>query len=516
MKRLLTAAVGVAGTVIVLRVAAQQPVAAPALESDSEAPDASVVDAAPDADPIAELRAKQAELERRLEVAEANVARESPPPPPKAPTPGVAVSVLGVPVRVFGTMTLRYDYSTNSDLTDQLTDGIQANWLLMRVRFGAEFGDTQAVIGGIRISSGESPNPTVPFVVLSDAYRPASFGLDQAWAAVRPFSDRERLQLVMGRLKNPFWRGSVGTTRTQLLWDDDVNPAGAAVLGQIYKSKAFTLEDTLSYMQVQSLLDSRFVGLTGVVGGASDQLRFLSQYADAAIAYYHWWNLNTGLSVPTAQPAQGFVSPQSATSAFLLGPGLQQTNTTVNYGPANGAATGLLDDTYRILNVTAQAKLPIKAPRLGDPEAFILADFAHNFVAERELTAQGNLASPNAGSCVSCTPVKTRDGSTRTAAQRNNGVGATLGARLGDKTYDRPFHPLNVWATYRYVESDATLATFTDSDLGAGTGYKGLGLGANYRVFKSLMASAQYFDFKGFPLMENHVQRLFLDVMGEF
>jgi hypothetical protein len=75
---------------------------------------------------------------------------------------------------------------------------------------------------------------------------------------------------------------------------------------------------------------------------------------------------------------------------------------------------------------------------------------------------------------------------------------------------------MNVWVTYRYVQSDAALATFTDSDLGAGTGYQGFALGANYRIFKNLMASTQYFDFMGYPLMENHVQRMFLDLMGDF
>jgi hypothetical protein len=502
--------VAVAIALIAIRAAAQEEPPS-SVEVDAGAPDA-----APDApDPIAALQAKQAELERRLEVAEAKATPPPPPPPePKKPD-GVAVSLLGVPIHVFGNMTLRYDYSKNSNLTDTLTNGIQANWLLLRARFGVEFGDTQPVIGGIRISSGESPNPTVPFVILSDAFRPASFGLDQAWAAVRPLHDRERLQLVIGRMKNPFWRGSVGSVRTQLIWDDDVNPAGAAVLGQIYKSPWFTVEDTLAYMQIQSLLDNRFVGLTGVVNGLSDQVRVLSKYADAAIAYYQWWNLNTGLSVPTAQYAQGYTSPQTATSAFLLNPGLQQTNSVVNYGPANGAATGLLDPTYRILNLTAQGKLPIKNRQLVDPDVYLLADYVHNFVSDRDLGASGNLQTPNPASCASCTPVATGSGN-KTAKQRNNGIGVTLGTRAGDKNYEHAFHPLNVWVTYRYVQSDATLATFTDSDLGAGTGYHGFGLGTNYRVFKNLMASVQYFDFMGYPLMENHVQRLFLDLMGDF
>jgi Putative porin len=475
---------------------------------------------------LAELRGKQAELDRQLaELASQQTARdEAAATAAKAraaePAPGVALSAFGVPVRIFGNLTLRYDYSVNSNLTDTLTNSIQSNGLLTRIRFGAEFGDAGPVTGGIRISSGESPNPTVPFVALSNAFRPDAFGIDQAWAMVRPFDDRDRLQLVIGRMKNPFWRGSVGTVRTQLVWDDDVNPAGAALTGQIYKSTTgsfpFTIEDTVAYMQIQSLLDSRFVGLTGVVGGVGDQLRFLSKYVDASLTYYEWFNLNTGLSVPTSQPALGYVSPQTPASAFLLLPGLQQTNTEVNYGPAGGTATGFLDSTYKILNPTAEVHVPLKNPTLGDPDAYVLLDYAHNFLPNHVLTAQGNLASPNAATCASCTPVQTAGTQNKNATQYSNGVGVTLGTRLGDKTYQRNLHPMNVWVTYRYVQSDAVLSTFSDSDLGAGSGYRGFALGTNYRIFKNLMASVQYFDFMGYPLMENHVQRLYLDLMGDF
>ena len=434
---------------------------------------------------------------------------------------------MGVPVRIFGSFTLRYDYSVNSNLTDSLTNGIQANWLLTRIRFGAEFGDTGPVTGGIRLSSGETPSPTVPFVPLSDAFRPAAFGVDQAWTAVRPFHDRDRLEFVIGRMKNPFWRGSVGTVRTQMLWDDDVNPAGAALTARLYKSTTgscpFTVEDTLAYMQVQSLLDSRFVGLTGVVSGAGDQLRVLSKYVDAAVAYYQWWNLNTGLSVPTAQPAQGYVSPQTPSSAFLLLPGLQQTNSVVNYGASGGASTGLLDPTYKILNPTAEVHVPFTSAVLwATPDAYVLVDYAHNFLPEPLAHRAGKPRRRRTRTYLLRAARPSRPPSAGNKPQRDaattDGVGVTVGTRLGDKTYQRYFRPMNVWVTYRYVQSDATLSTFADSDLGAGTGYRGFGVGANSRVFKNLMVSAQYFlDFMGYPsLMENHVQRMFLDLMGDF
>ena len=508
----------------IAKLRAEQAAALAAMRAEQDATLAKM-QAAQDA-ALTDLRAKQTELDRQVallaaqqatrdEVAAAALkARES------EPAPGVALSLGGVPVRIFGNLTLRYDYSTNSNLTDSLTNGIQANWLLTRIRFGAEFGDTGPVTGGIRVSSGESPNPTVPFVTLSNAFRPAAFGVDQAWAAVRPFHDRDRLQLVIGRMKNPFWRGSIGTVRTQMLWDDDVNPAGAALTGQIYKSTAgaypFVIEDTVAYMQIQSLLDDRFVGLTGVVSGVGDQLRFLSKYVDAAVTYYEWWNLNTGLSVPTSEAALGYVSAQHATPAFLLLPGLQATNTQVDFGPAGGRSAAFLDPTYKILNPTAQVHVPFKDGTLGDPDAYVIVDYAHNFLPNHVLTAQGNLQTPNPATCTSCTPVQTGTSQPRDATQLNNGVGLTLGTRVGDKTYKRWLHPANLWVTYRYVQSDAALATFADSDLGAGTGYYGVALGANYRIFRNLMASAQYFDFKGYPLMENRVQRMFLDLMGDF
>jgi len=504
----------------IAKLRAEQEAALTNLRADEEAAIAKI-QAADDA-ALAELRAKQAELERQLaERTAQQAARDEAADKAKAaePPPGVAFSLLGVPVRIFANVTLRYDYSVNSNLTDSLTNGIQANWLLTRIRFGTDLGDTGPVKGGIRVSTGDTPSPTVPFVTLSNAFRPAAFGIDQAWTEVRPFSDRERLKLAIGRLKNPFWRGTTGTVRTQMLWDTDVNPAGAAITGQILKSTGaggFVLEDAVAYMQVQSLLDTRFVGLTGVVSGVGDQLRFLSKYVDAALSYYEWWDLNTGLSVPTSQASLGYVSAQPSTSAFLLLPGLQRTNTVVNYGLAGGASTGFLDPTYKILNPTAEVHVPFKHAALGDPDAYVLLDYAHNFLPSHVLTAQGNLASPNPATCSSCTPNATVGAGNKNAPQLVDGIGITLGARLGDATYERYFHPMNVWVTYRYVQSDAALSAFTDSDLGAGTGYQGFGLGANYRVWKNLLASAQYFDFMAYPLMENHVQRMFLDLMGDF
>ena len=66
------------------------------------------------------------------------------------------------------------------------------------------------------------------------------------------------------------------------------------------------------------------------------------------------------------------------------------------------------------------------------------------------------------------------------------------------------------------MDADAALATFADSDLGAGTGYKGYELGANYKIQPDLIIQLSYFDFDGSPRKDNGVTRTFLDLIITF
>ena len=399
------------------------------------------------------------------------------------PVPG-AVSVLGVQLKFSGALTLRYDYWHNSDLTDTLTKNTVNNGLRQRIRFGVEFADpkTAMVIGGLRLSTGENPNPTVPFIALGDSFRSSSFNFDQAWIAIRPLNDRSRMSLILGRMPNPTWRGTPGTLRTEMIWDDDVNPAGAALkvkLLEMPEAYGLTLENVIAYYQVQETQDLRFVGLTGRTGLFEEQLKLATKYVTGALAFYDWENLNNGLSSPGIDV--GAVSTQTPTNATLFGTGLNNGNSRYAYGPQ--AAQGFVNDSFRILNPTLQVHVPFKHDKLGDPDVYLLGDYAYNFSAR---------------------------------ADHRSGAGITLGARLGDYEKTSALNPLNAWVTYRHVKSDVTVAAFADSDLGNGTDYKGVEAGASYRITKHLMPAVSYFDYYGFPLMTNHAQRLFLDVTGEF
>jgi hypothetical protein len=438
------------------------------------------------------LEQSSEEMRRQIETLrqQQEAAAHAPPPPvvepvkPAAPAGAVTTSVLGLPLRFTGTLTLRYDYWHNSDLTDTLTSNYVNNGFLQRVRFGVEFGDlkTSMVVGGLRFSTNENPNPTVPFAFLGDSFRSAAFGLDQAWIAIRPLEDRSRISLYLGRMPNQTWRGTAGVNRTEMIWDDDVNPAGLALKVKILDIPTaldLKLESLSAYYQSQATQDQRFVGLTGNTGVFEEQIKLATKYATGAVAFYDWENLNNGLSSPGL--GVGAVSVQPPTDAFLLRTGLNTGNSRFAYGPQN--AMGFAKDHFRILNPTVQVHVPLPSEALGNPDVYVTGDYGYNFSARKG---------------------------------HRGGTGITLGTRMGDYEPVSKLNPLNVWGTYRYVRSDVTVAAYADSDLGVGTDYYGFEFGASYRITKHLMPAISYFDYHGFPLMTNHAERLFLDITGEF
>ncbi len=390
----------------------------------------------------------------------------------------------GLPVKLGASVTLRYDRSTTEDQTDlYLEDDTFIHGLRTRVRFSAELSDPKSILAaGIRLSTGENPNPTVPFIALGDAFRSHSFGLDQAYFSLRPFENRSVLSATFGKMPNPFWRGRRGPFRSELVWDDDVNPEGVALKAQLFRhgegESAISIENVAGYFLMTDIPTLRFTGITGPAYLIADQLRAELPFFAAAVSYYAFENINTGLSTPSNVAGQA-ASLTPATNAFLLRPGLQTTNNRVNYGPG---ADGFVHDEFRVLSITGQAHLPLRViEHGGDQEIFVLGDYARN-------------------------------GSTRL---NRNGFGATLGVRLGGYD-DAVLHPANMWLTYRDVGADASLATLADSDLGGGTAYKGFEWAGSYRILKNFMAQFSYFTYEGYPRQDNRIHRLFVDLVVDY
>lgn len=90
----------------------------------------------------------------------------------------------------------------------------------IRLRFGAEFHLFKDLDVGFRLVSGDDGNPSDPIstnATLADSFEKKPLKIDRAYARfkVGPFT------FTGGKMANPFMR-------TELVWDSDVNPEGAA------------------------------------------------------------------------------------------------------------------------------------------------------------------------------------------------------------------------------------------------------------------------------------------------
>lgn len=271
---------------------------------------------------------------------------------------------------------------------------------------------------------------------------------------------------ILGKMPNPIWRGCAGTWRSEMIWDNDISPPGATLQVRLFEHPHFKLSELASYYQLNEIADLRFIGKTGITSLFVNQLTAKTPWVTAALSFYDYENLNAGLS-----------SSRTPTNALLLRPGLFMTNNKINYGPG---AEGFVADAFRMLNATVQATIPFTAPGIGNPDVFLVADYIHNFKVPQD----------------------------------RDGLRVTAGARMGSA--QGRLQPLTLWLTYGIVDADATLATFADSELGEGTGYSGFQAGVTYRVLQNLLGQIQFVHYAGAPRRENTVQRVLVDLTGNF
>ena len=412
-------------------------------------------------------------------------AQEARPEPKAEPTPEAKKEEPAIlsafPLRFSASLTFRQDFTDINDQNDLLLGDDRMDGLRTRIRFGIESAKADSIVGGgLRFSTGEAPNPASPFVRFGDALRPSVFNLDRFFLTVMPLKDRDRLVFTAGKMPLPLYRPGAGTWRNELLWDDDVSPSGVAVQARLLKrgsgEKPVRLDNNLVYFVFEDITNSRFSGITGTAYMAGDQLKLTVPHLEVAGGYFHYANLNVGLRSPNLTPGEGaFVLP--GTSPFLLRAGLQHSNNTFNYGPG---ADGFAADDFEIWNAAATLRFHVLGGRFGKPEMFLAGDYANN--SSVTLDERGYSLS----------------------------VGFVGGGWAGGA------HPYTFHGTWRDVDADAVLATFADSDLGAGSSYKGFEVGGNYRVSKNLLGLFQYFNFKGFPRKDERVHRLFLDLIWDF
>ena len=401
-----------------------------------------------------------------------------PQPAPAASAPAKEAEGLKLGVSV----TLRQDFTEVQDKADLLLDGNGIDGYRGRIRFSVQKNEPEDVAGGgIRLSTGENPNPTSPFVRVGDGFRPWNFTIDQYYFQLRPFHRRAAATLTVGKMPQPFWRGDQGYFRSEMIWDDDVSPVGVT-LTNVFEKKddgSLKVDNVIGFFPLNEITDQRFVGLTEDPFLVADQLLIRYKKLGLAASYYSFERLNGGLLAPNFLPDQGTAFVTTPASAFLLRPGFQATNAQISVYPG---ANAFRKESFRVFDATAQVhgRLPW-FESFGKPEVFVLGEWAHNF----------------------------------RVPDHRDGYGGTIGLRGGAYGAPGP-NPWGAHFTWRSVDADTTLATFADSDLGAGTDVKGFEVSANYRITRNVQLTGFFFQWDGSPDKSTRVRRVFIDLTWDY
>lgn len=331
----------------------------------------------------------------------------------------------------------------------------------LRARLGADIEVNDWLKGGLRLVTGALTSPVTPNQTEGMAQGKYTFGLDKAFLVASPLP---WLSLKGGRFANPF-------LHTDLLWDPDLAFDGvAATFSPKFNDtwSTFTTVGAFPIEEIQSSevnkADSKWLYAlqTGIQWKAQNR-----STAKLALAYYDYTNVE-GQSNPTGLDLYNATVP-----VFR-----QKGNNTFNINALNGGLAGTanqigLASKYELINLTGQLDL-----LTFDPVHVILTgDYVKNvgFDANEIFTRTGNRYKE-----------ETDGYQVRLDVGHNSFNGPTWG-EVKPKDW-------SVTLGYKYIEADAVLDAFTDSNFHlGGSDAKGWLLGGNYALDKNAWVSARYF-----------------------
>lgn len=343
----------------------------------------------------------------------------------------------------------------------------------IRLRLGLEAALTNGVTMGVRLASGNTTDPVSTNQTLGQYGGRYNVVIDQAYLRfdTKP-ADVSRLTVLAGRTPNPFYS-------TDLVWDQDMTFEGVATtlrqgFGEgrhVYVTAgAFPLQE----IELSSSDKWLFGGQLGLDWSWGDGGRLR-----AAASYYHFEN-TVGRRNALDSTLLDYTAPRF----------LQRGNTLFDIRNDADASTNLfaLAADYRIAGVTVGVDWPVLGHKL-----FATADYVKNLGYDTgDVLARTGLT------------IRKRN----TGYQAELGVGTMTAARAGD---------WRASVSYRYVQRDAVMDAFTDSDFHlGGTDAKGFVLRGEWWFRDRTWLSLRYLsanEIDGPPL---GIDTVMLDVNSQF
>lgn len=344
----------------------------------------------------------------------------------------------------------------------------------LRARLGINAKITPSISAGLRLATGGSTDPVSTNQTLGQYANKSNFSLDRAFLKAHSDDVLPWLTVSAGRIPNPWFS-------TDLLWDDDLNFEGAALHVDPYAQSpnvwrpfgtfgAFPMQE----IEPSTTVTAKSKWLLGAQVGL-EWIPNTDTRAKVGLAYYDYRNISGVTNAFGLSAANG--------SAANI---RQKGNTLFNIANTN-PATNLfaLASDFQLLNLTAKLDLNVFNP----VHLIVDADYVENIGFSRSKTLERT--------GLSLDP-QTKGYMTRVAVGMPNML------------------LKNDWqlsVAYRYLEADAVLDAFTDSDFHlGGTNNKGFVLGAQYGLGKNTWLSARWLssnEVTGLPLATDVFQVYF-------
>ncbi|WP_347988583.1 putative porin [Methylomonas sp. AM2-LC] len=345
-----------------------------------------------------------------------------------------------------------------------------------RFRLGIDADIAKGVDAGIRLATGNTPNPVSTNQTLGNTGALYQFAVDRAFLRYNGYDDKKFnwLTAMAGRTPNPFF-----TAGSEVVWDEDLSFEGAALtirhrlgvdqLSDEIGGKGPTVFATGGLFPLQSTnlvsgLSARdkwfFGGQIGVDWGFDNQ-----DSLQMGGAYYDYQNIKAVIN-KSANPLcnTNTADMNQSVPQFMQGGNSLVSICNGNTDLASGGLVGLASD-YRIVDINALYDMALFSPI----HLRFSADVAKNIGFNRSqiLAYTGYHIAEKT-----------------TAWQFKVDLGWTKMTAPGN---------WNIFTGYKYVERDAVLDAYTDSDFhNGGTNVKGWMMGGNYALMKSVWLTGRW------------------------
>ncbi|HEY5600381.1 MAG TPA: putative porin [Candidatus Manganitrophaceae bacterium] len=244
------------------------------------------------------------------------------------PAQGAEVEAGKVTLNFSGDLRLRSEYISNA----RFNEGDYRWRQRFRLRFGVTADLTEHTTVGFRLVSGpKNDQPSGNQTFDSENFAKFDFPIDRVFLRYKRETGPALMTLHIGKFGHPFY------TLSGIVWDDDLQPAGAA---EVFNLKGTGLTVALAQYVIRETDESKGTGSSLYAEQISWKGDVGATALGAGVAYY-------GFSNPTQ-----IASDAKASSSDFT--------TNKNFGTCNGSnpgtCTGELSD-FRILNLNAEATL---------------------------------------------------------------------------------------------------------------------------------------------------------------